>query len=177
MTQHLILIGFKHAGKSMLGESLAKRLNRPFIDLDDELVRRHRETCNKEGSCREILSQHGEDFFRGLESSILEEILAEETPLIVALGGGTPMVENNQTLLRAHQIVHVTAPRSIVFERIMINGKPSFFPQEEEAFDHFQKLWTQRLPVFERLAGLTVKNEGTIDSLSDTVLKHFQQTV
>jgi shikimate kinase len=166
MTSHLILIGFKHAGKTALGESLSKRLDRPFVDLDDEILLEHSAMCENENSCREILNRHGEDFFRALESNALEKVLAREQPFVLALGGGTPLLEQNQKLLKDLQIVHVKAPRSVVFERIMINGKPSFFPEEEDAFDHFQTLWFKRLPVFEALAEITVSNDGTIDVLT-----------
>ncbi len=170
MTSHLIIIGFKHAGKTLLGERLSLRLNRPFVDLDSEIIRLHTTQCGKEQTCREILQHHGEEFFRALESDALKEILTENTPLILALGGGTPLMKRNQALLKGQQIVHVTAPRSIVFERIMINGKPAFFSQEKDAFDQFQELWEQRMPVFEELAGISVNNEGTIDSLAEEVL-------
>ena len=73
--------------------------------------------------------------------------------------------------------MHVKAPRSIVFERIMINGKPAFFPEEEDAFDHFQKLWNKRLPVFEQLAKITVNNESSIDALTDEVLKQLNLSI
>ncbi len=176
MTQHLILIGFKHAGKTTLGENLSQRLDRPFVDLDNEIVLNHSKKCANEKSCREILKKHGEDFFRGLENSALEEVLSRKTPFVVALGGGTPLMEQNQKLLKDLQIVHVKAPRSIVFERIMINGKPAFFPEEEDAFDHFQKLWNKRLPVFEQLAKITVNNESSIDALTEEVLNRLKLT-
>lgn len=174
MTQHLILIGFKHAGKTTLGENLSERLHRPFVDLDNEILQQHSSTCGNESSCREILNKHGEDFFRTLENSALEEVLSREQPFVLALGGGTPLLEQNQKLLKDLQIVHVKAPRSVVFERIMINGKPAFFPEEEDAFDHFQKLWAKRLPVFEELAEITVNNEGTIEVLADEVLSKLK---
>ncbi len=176
MTQHLILIGFKHAGKTTLGENLSLRLARPFVDLDNEITLNHSKSCGQEHSCREILNKHGETFFRGLENEALQEILLRKTPLVVALGGGTPLMEQNQKLLKDLQIVHVTAPRSIVFERIMINGKPAFFPEAEDPFDHFQKLWAERLPIFERLAKITVKNESSIDALADDVLNQLKLT-
>lgn len=173
MSSHLVLIGFKHVGKSLLGENLSTRLERPFVDLDAELVRLHAKHCGQEESCREILHKHGDAFFRDLESEALSKILEGEVPLILALGGGTPLVERNQLLLQGHELVHVAAPRSVVFERIMINGKPAFFSPEGDAFDQFQELWAERIPVFERLAKITVKNEGSIDALTDEVLAHL----
>lgn len=176
MTEHLILIGFKHAGKTSLGENLSQRLGRPFVDLDNEILLKHAKNCSKEKTCREILNKHGEDFFRGLENTALEELLRSKKPTILALGGGTPLMEQNQKLLKDLQIVHVTAPRSVIFERIMINGKPAFFPEDEDAFDHFKKLWNKRLPVFEQLAKITVNNQSSIEVLADEVLNRLELT-
>jgi len=41
MTQHIIIIGFKSAGKSSIGKILAKRLECEFLDLDDEIIQCH----------------------------------------------------------------------------------------------------------------------------------------
>ena len=73
------------------------------------------------------------------------------------------MSESNRPLLQKHLIVHIAAPKSIVFERIMIHGKPAFFPQHQEAFQSFQDLWKERDPVFEGLAHITVNNSGSIE--------------
>ena len=41
LDRHVVLVGFMGAGKSTLGAEVARRLGRPFVDLDDELERRH----------------------------------------------------------------------------------------------------------------------------------------
>lgn len=171
---HLILIGFKHTGKTSLGKSLAERMGRGFVDLDEEIVREHAEKEGKRVSCREILNQHGEEYFRELEHATLEKTLASTDDFVLALGGGTPMMEENQVLIRQHHVVHVTAPKSIVFERIMINGKPAFFPKDVDTFDSFQELWKQRIPVFDSLAKVTIQNSGSLENLTDEILSHLK---
>lgn len=161
MTEHLILIGFKAAGKTALGQAVAERLKRPFVDLDEEIVKIHAQLCTQEKSCRELVSAHGEVFFRALETTALEKILAEKNPLIIALGGGAPLSERNQKFLAGQRLVHVTAPRSIILERYLKNGAPA---------DQFQTLWTTRMPVYERLASLTVQNDGTLEETTNELL-------
>lgn len=178
MTQHLILIGFKHSGKSLLGESLAARLNCPFVDLDLKIVELHNTSCSggacQKSSCRELLTVHGEEIFRELESQALASVLATLSPQIIALGGGTPMTSRNRDLIKGLPIVHVKAARSVVFERIMINGKPAFFPQDEDAFDHFQKLWNERLPLFDTLAKITIDNKGPIEGVAEELIHNLK---
>ncbi len=168
-TKHIILVGFKNVGKSSIGAVLATRLKRPFIDLDDQIVAFNLERTGEKLSCREIMKIHGEEFFRQIERQVLDKILSLNEGMVLALGGGTPMLSANRELMKDHLIVHVCAPKSIVFERIMINGKPAFFPKNKESFDSFQELWTQRQPIFEQMADITVSNKGSIDEAVENI--------
>ena len=44
---HIVLIGFKHVGKSIIGENLARRLNSHFIDLDHQIELLYENKFNK----------------------------------------------------------------------------------------------------------------------------------
>jgi len=91
--ENIFLIGFMSSGKSKIGRQLAKKLNRSFLDLDQEIER-------KEGrSIAEIFEQEGEEAFRLLESAALNEI-AEDASLVLALGGGTPCFNDNLVIIK-----------------------------------------------------------------------------
>lgn len=169
-TKHLILIGFKNTGKSSVGQELASRLGLSFIDLDEKITDHHQEISEEKQTCREIMRAHGEAFFRTLEHEVLKKIITSPEMSIIALGGGTPTREENRDLLVQHHVIHISAPKSIVFERIMINGKPAFFPEDQDAFISFQELWNAREPIFRELATVTIQNTGTVrDSVEDTM--------
>lgn len=163
MTPHIILIGFKNAGKSTLGRALAQKLQLSFLDLDEEITKLHQAQTGEKLSPREMMKTHGEEHFRALEHQALEKILQLPHQMVLALGGGTPMLKANQELIKPHCILHVTAPKSIIFERIMINGKPAFFPEGQDAFESFENLWKEREPVFQKLAMLSISNTGSIE--------------
>ncbi len=167
----IILIGFKNAGKSTIGRLLAKKMQRTFVDLDEEIIGEHQKRSGKKLTCREIMKTLGEKFFRELEHEVLKNIMVTKGLMVLAVGGGTPMVKNNQSLLEDQLVIHVTAPKSIVFERIMINGKPAFFPKEQDAFLAFQELWGEREPVFKKLAAMTVENSGSVDEAVENIIK------
>ena len=80
------------------------------------------------------------------------------------------MLENRE-LLAEHAVVQVSAPKDIIFERIMMNGKPAFFPKNEEPIDSFEKLWNDREPVYKKLATITVQNTGSVDDAVAEILK------
>lgn len=79
--RHIVLIGLPGSGKTTAGRILAGRMNRPFVDLDEEVV-------NLAGkSVESIFRDHGEPHFRTLEAEVTAALAVRE-PSIVAAGGG-----------------------------------------------------------------------------------------
>jgi shikimate kinase len=167
--KHLILIGFKHTGKTAVGQLLAEKMNRPFIDSDKVIEQNYRHQYGLDYTCREIYNHHGEAFFREQEHQSLTQLL-QKSPAVIALGGGTPMAEQNQRLIKGHLIIHITASAEIVFQRIMAGGKPAFFPAQEDPQAYFQRLWRQRQKVYQALADITVDNTGAVTETLDKII-------
>ena len=90
---HLILIGLPGAGKSTHGRRAARRLQRPFIDLDRRIV----QLAGR--SIADVFQQDGEAAFRSLERTATAA-LAIEAPSIVAPGGGWMMDPRNVELVK-----------------------------------------------------------------------------
>lgn len=169
---HLILIGFKHVGKSALGKQLARELERPYRDLDEVIEHIHKQYNGAYQSCREIMNQHGMEYFRALENAALKQVVDEPPPAIIAVGGGTPLSAENQKLLRGHQLIHVTASKSKVYERIMVNGRPAFFPKDRNSYLAFNELWQERDLMYRRISKVTVDNSSSLHHTVQT-LKNF----
>lgn len=172
--KHIILIGFKHTGKTAIGGMLAEHLDLPHLDLDDLIEASHTAKKQEQLNCRQIVLQHGIDHFRNLEKEVLQEVLHNDKLHVLSVGGGTPLDEGNRNLLSEHRVVHVVAPRGIVFERIMINGKPAFFPDNGTDFEAFSDVWDERVPIFESIAHNTVENDGSIVSAVEKIISSFR---
>jgi shikimate kinase len=69
------------SGKSSIGNLVSKKLNLPFIDVDNLIVK------NVGMSISEIFEKKGEDYFRNLEEIITLKSL-KKIKNVVALGGG-----------------------------------------------------------------------------------------
>ena len=78
---HLFLYGPPGSGKSTLGKLLARRLARPFVDLDAEIEK----AAGR--SIPAIFAAEGEAGFRARELRALEEV-STRPRAVVALGGG-----------------------------------------------------------------------------------------
>ena len=170
INHHIILIGFKSVGKSVIGEEAAKRLNKRFFDLDKELEQHYAFLHQESLQCRQIMMKHGDDYFRQLEHQALSNLMRGLRPSVIALGGGTLTYEQNQKLIRGHLIVHVITPPAITFERIVTEGRPAFFSKDEDFLSTFNRLWTQRETVYKQLAHLAIHNGGSINQAVDQLL-------
>jgi shikimate kinase len=78
---HLIFVGLPGSGKTVVGEALALRLNRSFLDFDREIERR------ESASITEIFGVRGEAYFREQELGLTLE-LRQCGNMVVAPGGG-----------------------------------------------------------------------------------------
>ena len=161
--KHIILIGYKSVGKSAIGRELAMRAGLSFIDLDDQVEKLYVQRFTTPANCRQIMQNIGPLAFRELEHEALEGVLKNVASCVISLGGGTPLLRKNKILIKKHTVIQITAPKNIVFERIMINGKPAFFPAGEQALVSFNRTWADRAGVYDALATIKVENSGSLD--------------
>src|SRR3989338_6836241 len=92
--KNITLIGFMAVGKSVVGQRLARKLKRPFVDLDRAIEA-------KEGmKVSEIFARKGETYFRKVEKETVRELLGRNGQVIAA-GGGAVVDEENLNLFKA----------------------------------------------------------------------------
>jgi len=98
-SRHIFLVGPMGAGKSTLGEPLAKRLKRPFYDMDAMIVSKGRR------SIPDIFEHDGECTFRAMESALLAELCKRDTAAVIATGGGVIISAPNRLRMQQNGIV------------------------------------------------------------------------
>lgn len=90
----IILSGYMGSGKSGVGQLLSAKMELPFLDLDEEIVR------VEQREIPEIFKDSGEIYFRRKETEILGTLLNSPEDFILSLGGGTPCYANNLDLIK-----------------------------------------------------------------------------
>lgn len=122
------------AGKSTVAALLAKKLGYKYFDLDDYIQ-------NKLGlSISEIFKIKGAVYFRKLESDCLYEILAQKTPFVLSVGGGTPTFGNNMSLMNQHALtVYLKVSQKELVKRLIAEKKhrPLVADLTDEAIPEF----------------------------------------
>lgn len=109
---NLALTGFMGAGKTTTGRRLARLLQMPFVDTDNEIERRH-------GRISEIFASQGEVAFRRLEAAVIAEF-ARAGPHVIAVGGGAVLdPDNRKRLRRGGAIVHLAISAESAWRRVV----------------------------------------------------------
>lgn len=110
----IVLIGVPGAGKTTVGELLAKTLNVTFKD-SDQLVE-----ASSGKSVSDIFIQDSEATFRKLEEDQIAQALTDKDG-VLALGGGA--LGSSQTLenIKGHHVIWLIAGLSTAVERVGMN--------------------------------------------------------
>jgi XRE family transcriptional regulator, aerobic/anaerobic benzoate catabolism transcriptional regulator len=80
--RRITLIGLRGAGKSTLGQALARELRRPFIELDGEIE------LEAGMSLSEVFHLYGQTGYRKIERRCLERIINTPGDIVLSVGGG-----------------------------------------------------------------------------------------
>lgn len=137
------------SGKSTVGHALARRLGRPFLDTDAELVAAIGTTIS------EMFATHGEAWFRAKESEIISDCLSTQRPAVISLGGGAVIAEHNRLLLRAwSDVVWLRASLTTLLTRVGSGaGRPVLAGDPEGTM---RRLVSERAPLLADAAGIVV---------------------
>ena len=149
--KHIILIGFMGAGKSTMGKLIANKLGCRFIDTDTYIEK-------KEGrSIQDIFTDDGEDYFRSAETDVLRELLKADEKYVMALGGGTPLLEENRGLLKE-------AEAYVIFLKVSANDA------YERLKDDVTRPLLQGVNVKEKIESLLQMRNPAYETIADYVL-------
>src|SRR5262245_46785361 len=139
LSRHVVLVGFMGAGKTTIGAEVARRLGRPFYDIDEEIEAAH-------GSIWDLFAQQGEPAFRELEARFARERLNAPAPGVIALGGGA--VETRRLLDDLDVItVHLDVEVDTAWQRVQGSRRP--LAQDEE---EFRRRYDARGPLYAAVA-------------------------
>jgi shikimate kinase len=175
----IILIGMKSSGKTTVGGALASKLGIACIDLDAQIEQTYQETQHEVLSFRDIFRQHGGDYFRQLEATTLQRLRhsAAHEHFVLAVGGGTPLAEQNRHLLRAlGTVVFLDTVQHVLLARITANGVPAFFPNPDNPAQSLAELLAVRGPIYAQMADVHIAcADEPPDVLADMIIAALKE--
>ncbi len=148
-----VLIGMPGCGKSEVGRALAGRMGRPFVDCDEEIVRR----AGK--SVPEIFAESGEAGFRALEAEVISD-LCRRKGAVIATGGGAVLRGENVRAMRQNGRVLMLERR---LDALSTDGRP--LSKSPEAL---RRMWAEREAKYRAARDAVVDNNA---GLAETVAR------
>jgi shikimate kinase len=160
----IYLVGMPGSGKTTLGSKLADKLALPFVDLDGEIV-------SREGSSiPEIFATKGEDYFRIVESQVLNEWAAKNESFVLATGGGAPCFYNGMDRMNATGLtVFLNVPLDQLAKRVAKKSDRPLLSTtiREEMENRLSSLAKERFPIYQKAS--IVLNEPTVETVLEKI--------
>ncbi|MBD20291.1 MAG: shikimate kinase [Rhodospirillaceae bacterium] len=141
ISKTIVLVGLMGAGKTCIGQRLAKALNLPFVDADDEI--------EKAAGCSisDIFELYGEPKFRDGEKKVISRLL--DDPIhVLATGGGAFVNRDTRERIKKNAIsIWIRADIELLLSRTRgRNNRPLLKNTNPRA--KLQQLINQRYPSY-----------------------------
>jgi shikimate kinase len=146
MHRNIYLIGYRASGKTTLGKALSFRMRRPFVDIDEEIIRKSGMTI------QQMVAEKGWDFFRLMEREVIQNVCRRRRQ-VVATGGGAVLDERNVADMKATGAVvwlrsrAETLKKWIVMDRNSETHRPAL--TSKTLFDEIDATLAERLPLYQ----------------------------
>ena len=157
--KNIVLIGMPGCGKSTIGNLLARKLGRKFVDADEEII----QLAGK--SIPEIFAQDGEDAFRQWESDALAH-LGKQSGLVIATGGGCVTRQGNYPALHQNgSIIWLERDLSL----LPTDGRPL------SQSNRLEEMYAVRKPLYEAFVDVRVANTGSPEDTVTEILSKLEE--
>ncbi|MDJ1177795.1 shikimate kinase [Roseofilum sp. BLCC_M91] len=159
----LFLVGMMGAGKTTVGQELAKRFNYRFFDTDT-LIERVTGT-----DIPQLFATQGEERFRQLETQILGQLSAQLRS-VISTGGGIVLKPENWGYLRHGIVVWLDVPPEVLYDRLKTDETRPLL-KTENPLETLQKLCDRRQSLYAQAdLHLTLTGAESPEKVTDTVL-------
>jgi XRE family transcriptional regulator, aerobic/anaerobic benzoate catabolism transcriptional regulator len=145
----IALIGLRGAGKSTLGKILAKKIGWNFVELNKEIE------AQNGLSIAEIIALYGQEGFRRMEQSALNQLLARKELMVLATGGG--IVSEPLTfdlILSSFYTIWIKADPEEHMMRVRKQGDLRPMADDRSAMAELRNILVSREPLYSRAAAV-----------------------
>lgn len=156
------------AGKTTVGRILASILNYTFIDMDSEIE----VLC--ESAISDIFKNHGEDYFRTIETETLRKI-SQNKCQVVSTGGGVVIKDENWDIMETTgTTVYLKASIETLFNRVKHKSTRPLL-NVEDPFEKAKELFASRKELYEK-SDVILDREGLEpDDVAQTIIDELNK--
>ncbi len=170
MSKNIMLIGYMGTGKTTVSHILSEKLSLEAVDTDKLIIEREGKNIS------DIFNECGEDYFRNLETNILQEVMEKEN-IIVSCGGGIVLKEENINYLKRGLVILLTATPETIYERIKSDrGRPLL--NNNMNIEYIHQMLKGRLSNYLKTADVIIETDGkNLDEISLEILLYIKNSI
>ncbi|MGE7596517.1 shikimate kinase [Peribacillus frigoritolerans] len=161
--QSIVFIGFMGVGKTTIGQKVARKLYRDFIDIDQEIEKEFNMPTT------EIFKKFGEKAFREKEKSVIES-LSQQQLKIISVGGGAFLQEDIRNICLTNCIVfYLDLSWEYWKERIglLIDSRPVL---QSRSLEEIEELFYTRQEIYSYHHSKVNTNHLDVDEVADFIV-------
>ena len=144
------LVGLPGSGKSTVGRQIARRLQVPFYDSDHVIEERLGHPI------RVAFERDGEDYFRNVEESVLDE-LSQISRSVISTGGGAVLRPATRQRLRERgYVVYLNSSPDELARRLKHDTSRPLL-QVDDPLKRLRDLYAARDPLYRETAHFTIE--------------------
>ncbi len=162
MNNSISLIGMAGAGKSSIGENLAKHLKFDFVDSDLLIEKKYGQ------SLQDILNQNGIEKFKEIEEGALLSI--EFNQIALATGGSAVFCDTAMEMKHIKEnskVIYLEVPYEDISARISNFSERGLIKRSDQTI---QEAYKEREGLYQHFADHIVQNNGKIESCLNKIL-------
>lgn len=166
---NIVLIGFMGTGKTTLAEYMGERFAMDVVEMDKEIEKR------AGMSVEEIFSAYGEEYFRRMETELLEELQLREH-IVISCGGGVVLREENiDKLKKQGKVVLLTASAEEILDRVQDNEERPLLKGKKNK-EWICQMLEERADKYEKASDITVNTDKkTVLQICEEMIQKLEE--
>ena len=169
---NIVLVGYRAAGKSTLGQLLSNALDMPFLDIDRGIEQR----IGKQ-TLTEFYREVGEEGFRPIETDVVVEMCSSNRAVIAFGAGSLTRKRNQQAATENSLVVYLQVPVAELWQRIQ--SDPSSYQTRPNlaggGMEEVVHMLAQREPIYLACADLVVDGTKEPEALLQRAVEAYRR--
>ena len=166
---NIVLIGFMGTGKTTLAKYMGERFAMDVVEMDKEIEKR------SGMSVEDIFSTYGEEYFRQMETELLEELQVKDH-IVISCGGGVVLREENvEKLKKQGKVVLLTASPEEILQRVQENEERPLLKRKKNK-EWICQMLEERSDKYEMAADVTVNTDKkTVLQICEEMIQKLEE--
>lgn len=158
---NIALIGMPASGKTTVGRVLSEKLDKTFVDSDDEIIK------SENKKIPDIFKEYGEDYFRNVEKNVIKELSMLNSQIISTGGGVVLNHENIENLKGNSRVYFLDRPLDMLITT-------SDRPLSSNRVD-LEKRYNERYELYKSSADVIIDGGKSVDEVAKLIEEDFYE--